>query len=72
MKVKIFEKCLSVSTGSYGGGSLKGIERDINDWLAKNPEIEVVDIRFSYAGAPVQDGPTNYGAMCLILYKDKA
>ena len=72
MKVKIFEKCLSVSMGDYGGGSLLGIERDINDWPAKNPDIEVADIRFSYGGAPVQDGPTNYGAMCLILYEDKA
>lgn len=72
MKVKVFEACLSVSMGDRGGGTLTGIETDINAWLAKNPGIEVVDIRFSYGGAPVQDGPTNYGVMCLILYKDKA
>lgn len=72
MKVKVFERCLSVGTGERGGGSLLGIETKINTWLEENPGIEVVDIRFSYGGAPVQDGPTNYGAMCLILYKPKA
>ena len=71
MKVKIFEKCLAVSMGDSSGGTLLGIEQDINGWLAKNPKIEVIDIRFSYTGVPIQNGPINYGAMCLILYKDK-
>jgi len=72
MKVKIFEKCLSVSRGNYGGRGLRGIETEINAWLAENPGIEVADIRFSFAGAPVEGGPTNYAALCLVLYKDKA
>jgi hypothetical protein len=71
MRVKIFEKCLSVSQGDYGGGSLIGIEQDINGWLAGNPDIEIIDIRFTASAAHVQDGPTNHNALCLVLYKDK-
>ena len=71
MKVKIFEKIVSVS-GSDEGGNLVQIEDTINKWLKENSSIEIIDIRFSYGGAPVEGGPTNYGVMCLILYKEKS
>jgi len=71
MRVKIFEKTLAVQHGDTGGGSLCGIESKINDWLGKNPDIEVVDIKMSFTAGPLQDAPTNFAVLCLVLYKEK-
>ena len=32
--------------------SAKVIEREINDWLSKHPEVEVLDIKFQHATVP--------------------
>lgn len=71
MKVKFFERVVSISTGDRGGGSLKPLEQDINAWLAANPDVEVIDLRFAASAAHVQDGPTNHNALCLVLYREK-
>lgn len=40
------------------------IENEINDWLNKNPETEVIDIKFSASATD-----DNWGSDVLIIYR---
>lgn len=41
------------------------IENEINDWLNKNPETEVIDIKFSASATD-----DNWGSDVLIIYRE--
>jgi hypothetical protein len=67
MKVKIFEE---ITQPGSSRGLLDGIELKINRWLKDNPEIGIIDIRLAMGAAPSHHGPTNFSALCLMLYKE--
>lgn len=74
MKVKIFLSNLVIATG---GSEQIEFEDMINNWLKENPNIEIIDIRFSVGmrDNSTQDELTQFDfqnatASCLILYKE--
>jgi hypothetical protein len=66
MKVKIFEEI--TQPGRNRG--LDEMEHKINGWLEENPGIGIIDIRLAMGAAPTHQGPTNFSALCLMLYKE--
>jgi hypothetical protein len=71
MRIKIFD-------GLTHGGSdeeAKGrLENEINEWLATNPDVEIMDIRLSMTNYPAHEYSRSvfrFPTVCLILYKEK-
>lgn len=63
VKVKIFS-----STVKKNNSAESPLEIDINKWLEKNPDIELIDIKFIVGDSPV--GRTDNSAYAMIIYKE--
>ena len=71
MKVKIFEGLTQGGANEADAGSL---EKEMNDWLAANPDIEVLDIRLAMTSFPAEEYSRSvyrFPTVCLIFYKEK-
>jgi hypothetical protein len=70
MKVKLFQEVIGLSRGQGDGKEFGGIEKQINEFLASNPKIHVIDVKLTSHAAPVSDIVTNYALMALLLYNE--
>jgi len=71
MKVKIFDGLTQGGTNEVGTG---GLEKEINEWLAANPNIDVLDIRLTMTNHPAEEYSKSvyrFPTVCLIFYKEK-
>jgi hypothetical protein len=57
---------LKVKIISHSGFSGESTEKRVNKWLAENPDVDVLDIRYSEY---VRDNGTNMDFCSLIIYK---
>ena len=70
MKVKIFEGHIH---GQSSPAERDNLENTINDWLAANPQIEVIDTRMSMSSYPVQEYSRQaykFVTVYMILYRE--
>ena len=70
MKVKFFEHVVSISPGGGGEGNFAEVEVRINEFLAENPGIRVLDVKLAALAAPIGDLVTNYGVVAVLMYDD--
>jgi hypothetical protein len=71
MKVKIFDGLTQGGANEAGIGSL---EKEINEWLAANPDIEILDVRLAMTSYPAEEYSKSiyrFPTVCLIFYKEK-
>jgi len=72
MKIKCFEQKASTSMGPVGGWGkgLVSIETKINQFLADNPEISVVDIKLTGLAARIEHASPCFVAVAMVLYEE--
>src|SRR5262245_24494534 len=71
MKVKMFEDGFSLSGGvGQGSDGFVRLEKQINDFLADNSRVKVVDLRLTSNAAPVGDYVTHYIVVAVLLYEE--
>lgn len=70
MKVKIFEHVFS---NDERHGTLEEIEGKINRWLETSPGVLIRDIKLSTCAGTNHEraAPTNFAALCLVLYEER-
>ncbi len=71
MKVKAFEHVIQIDDRL---GNLEDIDTKVNRWLAKHPDIEVVDIKLSTCAGTNNEraAPAHFCAVCLVVYREPA
>jgi len=68
-RVKLFQNVVSVSPG-VGLGSTFTLEKEVNDFLASDDKIKLIDIKLSSNAAPVGERVTHYGLCALVIYEE--
>jgi hypothetical protein len=70
VRVKIFEEVSYVEPNQSRAVAL---EKKINEWLAANQSIEILDMRLTMSSSPAQEFGHTVGlssTVCLILYRE--
>lgn len=54
----------TIRTVWLSSAKYKSIDREVNDWLEDNPDLEILDIKFSTTEMPIK-----FAADALIIYR---
>lgn len=67
-KVKLFQNIVSVSPGVDLKRELT-LEKEINEFLASDGAIRLIDIKLSSSAAPVGERVAHFGLSALLIYE---
>jgi hypothetical protein len=68
-KVKLFQNITSVSPG-VDLQRESALEKEMNEFMAANAGIRIIDIKLSSNGAAVGDRVAHYGLFALMIYEE--
>ena len=67
-KVKLFQNVVSVSPGIDLRNEFT-LEKEINQFLASDAKIKLIDVKLSSNAAPVGERVAHYGLCALLIYE---